>query len=157
VFTCIERLWVKHVVTTFATLNMKVGVCTGFRNFTLCCFGVNPTCTYFFFHPYSCTVLSFFHSFFHQWLCRHLSGPGLFFRVVIFFYAYGRIPWTSDQPDARPLPIHRTTQTQNKSTHTYKHIHVLSGIRIHDPSIRASEDSSCLRPRGHSDRRPVIY
>jgi hypothetical protein len=26
--------------------------------------------------------------------------------------------------------------------------HVLSGIRTHDPSVQASEDSSCLRPRG---------
>jgi hypothetical protein len=31
-------------------------------------------------------------------------------------------------------------------------IHALSGIRTHDPSIRASEDSSCLRRRGHWDR-----
>jgi hypothetical protein len=27
-------------------------------------------------------------------------------------------------------------------------IHALSGIRTNDPSVRASEDSSCLRPRG---------
>jgi hypothetical protein len=27
-------------------------------------------------------------------------------------------------------------------------IHVLSGIQTHDPSVRASEDSSCLRPCG---------
>jgi hypothetical protein len=33
----------------------------------------------------------------------------------------------------------------------YTDIHVLSGIRIHDPSVRASEDSSCLSPRGHCD------
>jgi hypothetical protein len=31
-------------------------------------------------------------------------------------------------------------------------IHVLSGIRTHDPSVRASEDSSCLRSRGHCAR-----
>jgi hypothetical protein len=29
-------------------------------------------------------------------------------------------------------------------------IHALSGIRTHDPSVRASEESSCLRPRGRS-------
>jgi hypothetical protein len=29
-------------------------------------------------------------------------------------FADGRIPWTSDQLVARPLPKHRTTQTQNK-------------------------------------------
>jgi hypothetical protein len=28
----------------------------------------------------------------------------------------------------------------------------LSGIQIHDPSVRVSDDSSCLRPRGHCDR-----
>jgi hypothetical protein len=32
-------------------------------------------------------------------------------------------------------------------------IHVLSGIRSHDPSVRASEDIWCLRPRGHCDRQ----
>jgi hypothetical protein len=31
-------------------------------------------------------------------------------------------------------------------------IHALSGIQTHDPSVRASEDGSCLRPRGHCDR-----
>jgi hypothetical protein len=34
-----------------------------------------------------------------------------------------------------------TTQTQNK------HMHASSGTRTYDPSIRAREDSSCLRPR----------
>jgi hypothetical protein len=28
----------------------------------------------------------------------------------------GRTPWTGDEPVARPLPTHRTTQTQNKYT-----------------------------------------
>jgi hypothetical protein len=49
------------------------------------------------------------------------------------------------RPVARPLPKHRT-QTQNNR------IHALSGIRTHDHSVRASEDSSYLRPRGHCDR-----
>jgi hypothetical protein len=30
-------------------------------------------------------------------------------------------------------------------------MHALSGIRAHDPSVRAGEDSLCLRPRGHCD------
>jgi hypothetical protein len=30
----------------------------------------------------------------------------------------GRTPWTRDQPLARPLPTQKTTQTQNKRTHT---------------------------------------
>jgi hypothetical protein len=33
-------------------------------------------------------------------------------------YTDGRTTWTSDQPVARPLPTHRTTQTQNKYTQT---------------------------------------
>jgi hypothetical protein len=32
-------------------------------------------------------------------------------------------------------------------------IHVLSGIRTHDPSVQTGEDGSCLRPRGHCDRQ----
>jgi hypothetical protein len=47
-----------------------------------------------------------------------------------------------------------TTYTQNNTdiewTHTY--IHALSGIRTHDPSVRVSEDSSCLRPCSHWDQ-----
>jgi hypothetical protein len=34
------------------------------------------------------------------------------------FYRDGRTPWTGGQPVARPLPIHRTIQTQNKRTQT---------------------------------------
>jgi hypothetical protein len=36
-------------------------------------------------------------------------------------------------------------------------IHALSGIRTHDPNVRASEDSSCLRPRGRCDRQWHCY
>jgi hypothetical protein len=31
-------------------------------------------------------------------------------------------------------------------------IHALSGIRTQDPSVRVSEDGSCLKPTGHCDR-----
>jgi hypothetical protein len=40
-----------------------------------------------------------------------------FFSLLIL-YTVGRTPWTGDQPVARPLPAHRTTQTQNKRTQT---------------------------------------
>jgi hypothetical protein len=92
-----------------------------------------------------------------QALCWALASSSVF---LIFFYTDDRTPWTSDQPVARPLPTHRTTQTQNKRTHTHTpNIHALSGIRTHDPSFRASEDSSCLRTRAHRDRqrRPSDY
>jgi hypothetical protein len=60
-------------------------------------------------------------------------------------------PWTSDQLVARPLPKHRTTQTQNKHIHT-QNIHALCEIRTHDPGFRASEEITCPRPSGHRDR-----
>jgi hypothetical protein len=44
-----------------------------------------------------------------------------------------------------------TEHTHRINAHT--DIHALCGIRTHDPSVQASEDSSCLRPRGHCDRQ----
>jgi hypothetical protein len=79
-------------------------------------------------------------------------GPWLLLHFYNRFYTDGRTPWRSDQPVARPLPTHRKTQTQNKPTD----IHALSGIRIHDPRVRVSENSSCLRPRGHR-RQPFVH
>jgi hypothetical protein len=58
-----------------------------------------------------------------------------------------------DQPDARPLPTHRTTQDGKTRTH----IHASSGIRTHDASVRGAEDSACLRPLGHWDRHIINY
>jgi hypothetical protein len=71
------------------------------------------------------------------------------------YFTDGRTLWTSDQLVARPLPKHRTTQTQNKHIHI-PNIHALCGIRIHDPSFRASEDSSFLRPLGYRDRPEIL-
>jgi hypothetical protein len=79
-----------------------------------------------------------------------LLGPGLYFSFIIIF-TDGRTPWTSDQLVARPLPKHRTAQAQNKHIHT-QNIHALCGMQTHDPSFRASEDSSCLRQLGYCDR-----
>jgi hypothetical protein len=52
---------------------------------------------------------------------------------------------------------------QGRCLHTerYKHrinthntdIHLLSGTRTHDPSVRTGEEGSCLRPRGQCDRQ----
>jgi hypothetical protein len=42
---------------------------------------------------------------------------GRFFSFLIL-YTVGRTPRTGDQPVARPLPTHRTTQIQNKRTQT---------------------------------------
>jgi hypothetical protein len=63
-------------------------------------------------------------------------GPCRFFSFLNL-NTVGRTPWAGDQPVARPLPTHRTTQT-------------------HDPSFRASEDGSCIRPLGHCGRPGVL-
>jgi hypothetical protein len=44
--------------------------------------------------------------------------PWPLFQCLELFYRVGRTPWTGDQPVARPLPAHRTAQTQNKRTQT---------------------------------------
>jgi hypothetical protein len=44
-------------------------------------------------------------------------GPRALFQFLDL-YTVGSTPWTGDQPVARPLPAHRTAQTQNKRTHT---------------------------------------
>jgi hypothetical protein len=45
-----------------------------------------------------------------------------------------------------------TTYTGQRKHRTNADIHASSGTRTHDPSVRAGEDISCLRPRGHCDR-----
>jgi hypothetical protein len=68
------------------------------------------------------------------------------FSVYWSFYAVGGTPCTGDQPVARPLPAHRTTQTQIKRKQ-------ISMPQVgFEPSVWARENSSCLRPRGHCDR-----
>jgi hypothetical protein len=46
-------------------------------------------------------------------------GPWPLLQFPNVFYTDGRTPWTGDQPVVRPLPTHRTTQTQNKRTHRH--------------------------------------
>jgi hypothetical protein len=45
------------------------------------------------------------------------AGPWPLFSFLIL-RTVGRTPWTGDQHVARPLPAHRTTQTQDKGTQT---------------------------------------
>jgi hypothetical protein len=46
--------------------------------------------------------------------------------------------------------LHTGQQKPRINAHT--DIHTLNRIRTHDPCARASEDSSCLTPRGHRDQ-----
>jgi hypothetical protein len=50
----------------------------------------------------------------------------------------------------------------NKGQHKHRitlttDIYTLRGIRTHDSSVQAREDSSCLRPRGHCARRRISH
>jgi hypothetical protein len=62
----------------------------------------------------------------------------LFIFSFVILHTVGRTPWTVDQPVARPLPTHRTTQTQNKHTQTSM---PRVGFEPTTPSARADEDS----------------
>jgi hypothetical protein len=76
---------------------------------------------------------------FFYWLYSPL-GP---WPPIFQFYDHftdGRTPWASDQLVSRPLPKHRTTQTENKHIHV-PNIHALCRIRTHDPGFEANEDS----------------
>jgi hypothetical protein len=91
----------------------------------------------------------FIHSFIHQWFCSPLLGPGLLFCSVIFVTKeVGLLGRVISPSQGRYL--HTGQHKHRINAHT--DIHALSGIRTHDSSIRASEDSSSLRPRSHRDR-----
>jgi hypothetical protein len=102
------------------------------RNLTL-----NPKCWY---EVHSAELWAFIHS---LRALQPFVGPWPLLEFRNLFYTVFRIPWTSDQPVARPLPTHRTTQTQNKRTQASM---LWVGL---EPTTRAGEGSSCLRPRGH--------
>jgi hypothetical protein len=53
----------------------------------------------------------------YLWLHSPLLDLGRFLSSLILF-TVARTPWTGHQPVSRPLPTHKTTQTQNKRTQT---------------------------------------
>jgi hypothetical protein len=63
--------------------------------------------------------IGFILHFFFQWLLQPLQGPGRYFSSVIIFYTDDRTHWTNDKLVVRPLPMHRTTQTQHKRIHRH--------------------------------------
>jgi len=62
-------------------------------------------------------------------------------------WTFRRTPWTGVGP-TQGLYLYTTTQHRKMRTH----IHASSGIGTNDPSVRAVEDSTFLRPYGHWDR-----
>jgi hypothetical protein len=90
----------------------------------------------------------FIYSFIHSSMALQpfvVPWPPLQFRN--HFYTDGRTPWTSDQPVARQLPTHRTTQTENKQTH--RHPWLLIGF---EPTIPAVQRTKTF----HASDRPAI-
>jgi hypothetical protein len=67
-------------------------------------------------------MVYFIHLFHSSMALQLFVGPWPLFQFRNLFYTEGRSPWTSDQPVASPLPTHRETQTQNKSTHRYPYL-----------------------------------
>jgi hypothetical protein len=101
----------------------------------------------------SCITSDFIHSFIHQCLYRTLLGPGLFFSFVIFFtQSVGLLGREISPSQGRYL---HTGQHKHR-INAHINIHALILIRTHDPRVRASEDASCLRPRGHCDWRVYL-
>jgi hypothetical protein len=47
------------------------------------------------------------------------------------------------------------TQHNTNTEYTHTYINALSWIRTLDPSVRAGEDGSCLKLRGHCDQRSM--
>jgi hypothetical protein len=68
----------------------------------------------------------------------------IFLKFINLFGQFVGLPEQGFGP-MQGLYLHRTTQ--HRKTQTY--IHASSGIRSHDPRVRAAEDSTCLRPLGH--------
>jgi hypothetical protein len=65
----------------------------------------------------------------------------------------GRTPWTGNQPDATPLPIHRTTQhRKNADTHP-----CLEWDSNPWPQCSSGRRQLCPTPIGHWDRHIYIY
>jgi hypothetical protein len=76
-------------------------------------------------------------------------GSWPLFSVLQPFYTDCRIPfreWAAHHKAAAH------TQDNRHRINTHTNIHALGEIRTHDPSFRASEDSSCIRRRGHRDQ-----
>jgi hypothetical protein len=84
----------------------------------------------------------------HQWLYSPLLGPGLFISFVIIFTQTVELLGRVIRP-SKSRYLHTGQHKHRINSHT--DIYALSEIRTQDSSVRASEDNSCLRPRGHCD------
>jgi hypothetical protein len=75
-----------------------------------------------------------------------------FFSFLIL-HTIGRTPWTGDQPVARPLPTHGTTQTQNKRTQTsmpQAGFEPMTAVFERAKTVRASDRATTVIGGSHS-------
>jgi hypothetical protein len=72
---------------------------------------------------------------------------------LFIFEIVGTAPWSEDQSLARSLPTQENRNKHEKQARSY----ASSRIRTHDPSDRASEGISLVRPRDHCDRPLLFY
>jgi hypothetical protein len=105
---------------------------------------------------------------FTSWLMKcllHLHVDAMLYHYYYYYgstvlccvFAYFSVSWSYTQSIG--FLGRGISPSQCLYLHTEKHkhrinayntdIHALSGNRTHDPSVRASEDSSCLRPHGY--------
>jgi hypothetical protein len=73
-------------------------------------------------------------------------GPWPLLQFRNLYHTDGSTSWTGDQPVARPLPTHRTTQTQNKRTHRYPWLWV--GLELTIPALERAKTVDALERAG---------
>jgi hypothetical protein len=78
--------------------------------------------------------------------CTALVDIGRFFSFLIYTQSVGLL----GRGISRSQGFYLHTEQHNHRINAHRHLS--SGIRSHDPSVRADEDGSCLSPRGHCDR-----
>jgi hypothetical protein len=96
-------------------------------------------------------ILYFLHPFL---LYRTLTVSRFFIFLSIYTQSAGLLGRVIGPSQGLYLNIGKTQHRITPPPHTRTlNIHALIGIRTHDPSVRASEDSSCLRLLGYRYRR----
>jgi hypothetical protein len=67
---------------------------------------------------------------------------------------HSRLDSLDGGPARRKAAIYTPNNTNRINA---QNIYALSGVRTHDSRGRATENSSCLRPRGHCGRHICVY
>jgi hypothetical protein len=109
----------------------------------------------YFFKIHLISLYSYTHIFIHHSsvALQPFVGSWLLLQFHNFFtQTVGLLGWVISPSQGHYLH----TGEHKHRINAYTDIHALSGIRTHDPSVRASEDSLCLRSCGHRDRHTHI-